>query len=586
MQRAGYMRAGWLLVAAGLSLSAGCSDDDSPDVDRDAGAASAADAGSSTPEPFDGSTTPTPTKDSGPTPTPRDSGRDVTPSRDGGPTPELSDGGDIDAGVDGAVASDAAPAAPIDAAVADARADAGPPVDAAAVIANVVLPRPEDAGGPEVTGQCGAMVNEANCDESKLPIVFVHGTVANADSFAHPAKLFASNGYCASRIRGIEYHSLIGVPDAGTFTLDSEATYAAAKAAIDQEIARLQEQLGVTKVDLAGHSQGAAHGARYARENPAKVAHYLHLAGRELTEDPGGVATLSLSSIGDRPLNSKTTANVVFQDQWLDHSAVASSTESFVEMYKFLNDGEQPRYQTVRCGMPIILEGRAQTFADNSPLPGGRIEIHEVGDAPRATNATPVASYQLENNGSWGPFTARRNVAYEFKLVPPPGDTTRRPSHIYLPPFVRSDRLLRFNFETKDPIAGATSMKVNRDDSFAVIIPRSRQKAFLAERDSLAVDGFQILTRANTLTVEAGKAKSAVEVAFYLFDKSLTDPAYGPGDRTTTGETVVNGSFVNSADVYIPAATPKLVDVTYNGRTLKVQNWPSATEGTSVVMIN
>jgi hypothetical protein len=158
---------------------------------------------------------------------------------------------------------------------------------------------------------------------------------------------------------------------------------------------------------------------------------------------------------------------------------------------------------------------------------------------------------------------------------------------VYLQPFVRSDRLLRFNFETKDPAASATSSQVNRDPSFAVLIPRSRQKAFLAERDSLTVDGTQILTRANTVTIApaTGMVRSQITVAYYLYDKSLTS-GYGPGDGKSTGESIIRGSFVNSADLFIPTMTPKFVEVKFNGKTLKVPNWPSSTEGASVVFVN
>ncbi|MEY4513364.1 MAG: hypothetical protein RLZZ450_5486 [Pseudomonadota bacterium] len=296
--------------------------------------------------------------------------------------------------------------------------------------------------------------------------------------------------------------------------------------------------------------------------------------------------TLNLSSVGDRPVDAGTSKNVTFQDPWLDHSAVASSTESFVEIYKFLNDGKEPKYKTVQCSSPITVEGKARTFGENAALPGAKVEVYELGASPRERGA-PVQSYTLGADAKFGPFEAKPGVAYEFKLVPPAGDTTRRTGRAYLAPFVRSDRLLRFNFETKDPVASATSAQVNRDPSFAVIIPRSRQKAFLAERDSLTVDGFEVLSRATTLTAApaTGMVRSVVTVAYYLYDRSLTS-AIGPGDGKTTGESIIKGTFVNSADVFIPTATPKFVEVKFGGRSIKVPNWPSATEGASVVFVN
>ena len=52
--------------------------------------------------------------------------------------------------------------------------------------------------------------------------------------------------------------------------------------------------------------QGGGHGGTYTAENPDKVAHYINLAGADLAADPGGVPTLNLSSIGDRPVDAGT----------------------------------------------------------------------------------------------------------------------------------------------------------------------------------------------------------------------------------------------------------------------------------------
>jgi pimeloyl-ACP methyl ester carboxylesterase len=458
-----------------------------------------------------------------------------------------------------------------------------------------------DAGATEALPPgCTALVNDVDCDKTKRPIVFVHGTVANGDSFAHPALILASNGYCSDRIRAVEYHSLVaadaGTPEAGAadaglndagrppaFMLDRAEAYRRAAADIDRAIDELRRETGFDKVDLAGHSQGSGHGSTYAGMHPDKIAHYIHLAGGQLPADPGGVPTLCLSSTGDRPVTCGTTKNVTFDDIKLDHSAVASCTESAIEIYKFLNDGEEPKYTEVQCSSPITLEGRAQTFAENVFLVGSKVEIYELGDSPRERGA-PEASYTITENGKFGPFEAKRDVAYEFKLVPQPGDLTRRPARAYLPPFKRSDRLLRFNFETKDPVASATSALVNRGTGFSIVIPRSRQKAFLYERDSLKVNGREILTQATTWNATANR--STTTVAYYLFEKSLTHPAYGLGDGMSTGESIISGSFVNSADMFLQADTPAWITIEYNGSTLKVPNWPSSIEGASVVFVN
>ncbi|MET0344580.1 MAG: alpha/beta fold hydrolase [Polyangiales bacterium] len=435
-------------------------------------------------------------------------------------------------------------------------------------------------------GTCAVVVDDEACDRTKRPIVFVHGTVANGESFGHPAQLLASNGYCPDRIRAVEYNSLImtgpttgsGLPsrggDAGaagvSATLDFEATHRSARAAIDQAIAELRAETGFDKVDIMGHSQGGYHASRYVREHADAIAHYVNFAGGNLTTNPGEVPTLCLSSTGDAPMACGTTRNVVFQDDTLDHAAVSSSTESFVEVYKFLNGDQLPKFDQVQCGSRIVLEGKAPTFGDNQYLAGAKIEVHELGDAPRE-RGTPVKVFEIGADGKFGPWEAKRDAAYEFKLVPPPGDT-RRPRRAYVPGFVRSDRLLRFTFESRDPTAAATGARLGYDDAHAAMVVRRRQKAFLHGRDSLKIDGFEAIGPDNA-------KNRSVTAALYLYDAP-------PFDQKSSGGSIIKARFVDSADVFMSAATPRFIDVSFNGRSVRVPNWPSDSEGLSLVLVD
>jgi len=530
---------------------------------------------------------------------------------------------------------------------------------------NPIIPDAGDAGVvdagpgfsslPAAPGNCAAVVNENMCDKTRRPLLFVHGTVASADSFSIVAQLLASSGYCSDRIHGVDYNSLIprapgsvppeaGVPmaqpdagvDAGSMPmvvdagmdagrdagsdagrdagrpgmdagpmqmpeasvpdaapaadaapapdagpdggmmgsglgalLDSEASYADVKPKIDQAIAELLALTGADKVDLLGHSQGGRHATRYVRENPAKIAHYINLAGGEVAENPGGVPTLCLSSIGDRPMSCRTTKNVVHQDEKLDHSAVASSSESFVEMYRFLNDGKEPPSRTVQCGRPVILEGKALTLGENLVVPGTKIEVYELTTDARL-RAAPVTVFTVDATGKFGPWEAKPNVFYEFKIIPGDG---ARPRRVYMRPFRRSDRLLRFTLESKSPIASMTSSMVNVDDSFAMFAVRRRERAFLFGRDSLKIDGFEVINAMNA-------APRATVVALYLFDKA-------PSDKVSSGGSILSGAFVNSADVFIPATPPAYVRIDFTGApTMTVPNWPSNSEGPTIVIID
>src|SRR5262249_47128993 len=157
----------------------------------------------------------------------------------------------------------------------------------------------------------------------------------SGDNFAHVARLLGSNGFCQDRIITIEYNSLGDMP----------GTNGQLDAAIDAVLAAT----GFTQVDLAGHSQGTAHCGAYLNADPAhaaKVAHYINFSG---SPDVGEVDTLSISSerdLGNTPHHA-TGANVTtFTLVDEDHFAVAASTRSFVELYRYLR-GEDPQYTEV-----------------------------------------------------------------------------------------------------------------------------------------------------------------------------------------------------------------------------------------------
>jgi pimeloyl-ACP methyl ester carboxylesterase len=405
------------------------------------------------------------------------------------------------------------------------------------------------------------MVNDADCDKTKRPIVLVHGTAGSGTNFNHPALLFASNGYCADRIRAIEYNS-VSLTETG-------AAYAQAEAEIDKVIEQLKQETGFDKVDLAGHSQGSGHGSMYASTHPDKVAHYVHLAGRELTEDPGGVPTLCLSSTGDRPVNCMTTANFTHDDMTLDHFAVAASTASFVEWYKFLNDGQEPKYTEIQCGDPITIEGRVVAFGDNERIAGGRVEVYALGDAPRE-RGEPVATLDVAEDGSVGPWQATRGVAYEFKAIGKPGDN-RKPRFYYFTPWRRSDRLVRFLFESNDPVPHMTTDKAMLSDDHAVLIAQGKRGAWLFGRDSLLVDDQDAINADDAM-------QGKVVVGLYVLDND--------GDKQSEFGSSFSSIFVNATDIYLPTETPKFIEVKFGDQVMQVPNWPSASVGISMLMFD
>lgn len=418
-----------------------------------------------------------------------------------------------------------------------------------------------DASNPVDLQACPVMVNDTECDRDKRPIVFIHGSSSAGDGFSHPAQLFASNGYCALRIRAIDYDAITRSDDA--------SSYAAVEQQLDRTLLDLEDRFGAKQVDLFAHAQGAGYAARYVAAHKDKFAHYVHIAGGVLLSNPGGVPTLCLSSTGDRPVACETTKNVTFPADQMDHFAVCSSTDAFREMYAFLNEGAVPTYDTVQCGDPVVVEGRALAFGDNERMAGGVVEVYELGADPRL-RGMPLTTLDIHEDGNVDPWTVQRGVAYEFKLLPKAGDG-RPTRYVYFPPFKRSDRLLRFTFESRNEAALVTSRMANLSDATAALWIRRKQGAFLAGRDELLVNDYPAVNAEDAMP-------HATVTGLFVLDQN--------GDMQSSGGSVIRETFVSGTDVYLQTAQPAFIDVSLNGEHQRVPNWPSRTSGLSIVWVD
>jgi len=119
----------------------------------------------------------------------------------------------------------------------------------------------DGSGGTGSFFQCDVVVADADCDTSKRPIVFIHGTFGSATEISTPAQLFGSNGYCQDRFVAVEYDSLGDSP----------------REQLEDLVEDVLARTGFDQVVLAGHSQGTGHACAYLESHSDKVAHYLNL---------------------------------------------------------------------------------------------------------------------------------------------------------------------------------------------------------------------------------------------------------------------------------------------------------------------
>jgi pimeloyl-ACP methyl ester carboxylesterase len=422
--------------------------------------------------------------------------------------------------------------------------------------------KPNNQTGPDTNPDtaCPVVVADADCDKSQRPFVFVHGTYGSGDNIANVALLFGSNGYCQDRFVAVEYNSLGDSP--------------VSNGTLDALIDKVLKDTGADKVDLAGHSQGTGHCTNYLSDaaHAAKVAHYINLSGGSTV--PNNIPTLSISSMNDlngtphhAPNAEKT---VTLTDE--DHFGVAASQKSFVAMWKYLHDDKDPQYTEIQCGEdPITIEGIAETFADNTPVQGGKLELYEVdasGD-PRPSR-TPLMTIDGGSDGHVGPIQLERLVQYEFRGIDGQGKVQ---GHVFFTPFKRSNRLARFLSPSQNPlVASLTTNMVVKGDKFSALVGRYMGGAFRHDLgNSLKFNAAEVLSDDN-----AGRTQ--ITVGLFMSDQNMN----GMSDLGVA----FSQPFIVGTDVYVDAGQPAWIDVTWNGQAaMRIPNWPSASEGLLSLML-
>ena len=504
------------------------------------------------------------------------------------------------------------------------KGDAGGPgvtVDAQADVSDM-----SDVSVPS-TAMCPTVVSEADCDQTLRPFVFVHGTYGSGDNFAHVASLLTSNGYCPDHIVAVEYNSLGDQPGNDCTAPNTPQGCGKIDAAVTAILAKFP---AFDKVDLAGHSQGTEHCGIYIGNGGVgahadKVAHYINFSG---VPNVGDVQTLSISSQHDLGGHSNhatgtsvctipfpdgadagagsaddagatpdATTNpeaglgdggaatpacnvkqVTFIDQ--DHFACAASTDTFIQLYRYLN-GKDPKYTQIQCGDdPVTIVGLSETFADNTPVTG-KIEVREVM-TPRADGA-PVMTI-MGTGGAVGPIQLKRGVYYEFAGY---DNTGKLIGYQYFSPFMRSNYLVRFLTPASagdgsgvgGPIASMSTGHFVRSPNFTDVVARWAGGAFRQDLGaSLKIDGSEVLSSGNSGTAAFSASSSLMGgvVGLFMYD--------GNKNGKTDLGLIASAPFLSFTDVFIDAKTPNLVQLSLTpgseepssmNNTVIVSNWPS-----------
>jgi len=402
------------------------------------------------------------------------------------------------------------------------------------------------------------------CDPANAPIVFAHGAFEVGDAFANQSMRFAANGYPLDRIYAFDWNTL------GMDSFSDELGRLGAF--IDQVLA----ETGACRVDLIGHSMGTGLSFAYLSEpaNAAKVAHYANLAGLSADAPPGGGPTITISSEYDVLVG--TNEIVGAENIWLsshDHLQIATSPETFAHLYRFFNDGVEPRTTEMEPTAEVTLSGRLVTLAENRPAPFHEMRVYPFDPATgERLQDIPAATFLSDAEGFWGPFEAEPGQHYEFEVIS--NSPFWRPIHYYREPLPRSCSLVYFRlFPSPLSLPGLALALLPYNDEYALLATLNINRATIAGRDTLFVDGYEISTE------EICPAEKTALAIFY-FDANSNCMS----DGQAAGGVFDVLSFFQGFDLLIDTASPRTIPIAFNGRTLSVRNWKSDTEGVTIAV--
>jgi pimeloyl-ACP methyl ester carboxylesterase len=394
----------------------------------------------------------------------------------------------------------------------------------------------------------------AQCNNGKLPIVFIHGFLASGDTYTYPIQRFIQNGYCAKQLQLFDWNSVSR--EKGNAIYDS----------LHRFIKRVLKETGAKQANLVGHSAGSGLGRAFLIDtlNAQLLNKYVHLAGNpwffELPHFKNNRVT-NIFSKGDMVVkgggNIEGATNIEYKDK--DHYEVATCEESFAAMHAFFNSNESLVVPTAHPALTV--RGKAVVLGENTPLANARVYVYEVNKKDgRRVNKKNNGNFTVNRKGEWGPYPAERNKYYEFELVP--ADSSRVISYFTLPFTASNPTLYLRGFPATGMMAGMLK-GLPQSKTQGLIVVFSEKKALIYGRDTMAIDNIPLSSK------EYNPASKTI-ISSFLFDD---------GDGISSGKKITSLSmapFLGGIDISLPANEKKYFRVMVNGRNITVPAEPSA----------
>lgn len=416
--------------------------------------------------------------------------------------------------------------------------------------------------------------DDDGCDASKLPIVFIHGFLGSGDNWATQMQRFSSNGYCNQRMFVFDWNTI-----ARSKTTDS---------LLNVFIDEVLKKTNAKQVELIAHSAGGGLCYTYLNDSvhALKVAHYIHVGSGKMKASAGKNAEIKTMNIYSKAdMIAKTggdipgAANIVLENA--DHMQVATGTETFVHLYKFLNKNQTPETTDIispkNPNSYVSVSGKGVTLGENNPLSLDSFNVYifnpETGKRNLiARNKSSEGAYtgwtKFAKDGSFG-FSITTQSYFEVEVRPNNG----RKVYYYFEPLKRTNKAVYLRALPSAGMIASVLNQIPKDEKQTVLVIFSSNNAIIEGRDTLAIDSIPISTK---LIAPASKTM----IATFVFDDKNDSVSTCNPIKTFSGF-----PFLGSADIFIPANEKETIRIFYNGRTMVLPRRPSS-DGVTIAVFN
>lgn len=382
------------------------------------------------------------------------------------------------------------------------------------------------------------------CDDSKTPIVFIHGFLGGGDNWTSLYQDCLANGYCAKQLKVFDWNTI----DRSKMDRNLEK--------LDSVINFLLQNNNAEKVNIIAHSAGGGLSYQYCadKERAKKIKRYVHIgSGKMKNLIARRIDMLNIFSPDDKVASNagEIDGAINLSIAGLDHFKIitdGNTARAVINFFaaKTMDDFDINRLkpiETLRYHENLQISGKAISFGDNQPLDKATIEIYAINHTTGMRIGKKAdAVFVTNETGDWSGFKAKPFTSYE--LVLKPNDTSMRTIFYYRDIFIAQSPLV---YLRALPKTGMTAMMLGglpKNNEQTVVGIFSASKAIINGRDSLNVNGY-------TISTEQLAPASKTAIAFFLYDD---------GDKQTSLKQhaiFATTPFLNAADVFMNAAETK-----------------------------